>query len=216
MAQVFHPSADWVLRLAVIGLVLGAAAGLVVWHGSLASQPRVGAPVEQPVPFSHKHHVKEVGLDCRYCHSAVESSSFAGIPATTTCMTCHSQLFRTARMLAPVRRSLARDEPLMWIRVNRLPDFVFFDHRIHVHKGVGCRSCHGRVDEMQLTYRAEPLTMRWCLACHREPERYLRPREHIFDMDWQPQQDQLSLGRELVARYNVTSDRLTDCSVCHR
>jgi hypothetical protein len=216
MSQVFRPSADWVLRLAVSGILLVSIGALVAWHQSLASQPPVGQPVEQPVPFSHKHHVSEVGLDCRYCHTSVESSNFAGIPPTTTCMTCHSQLFRTVPMLAPVRRSLAQDQPLHWKRLHQLPDFVYFNHSIHVLKGVGCETCHGPVDEMQLTYRAEPLTMRWCLRCHRAPERYLRPRDHVFDMDWKPQQDQLTLGRELVTRYGIHTDRLTDCSVCHR
>jgi len=119
-------------------------------------------------------------------------------------------------MLAPVRRSLAEGQPLRWKRVHLLADFVYFNHAIHVNKGVGCVTCHGPVDEMQLTYRAEPLTMRWCLECHREPERYLRPREHVFDMDWQPARDQLSLGRELVTRYGIDATRLADCSVCHR
>lgn len=216
MAQIFRRSADWVLRLAVAGGVIALVAAGLVWHGSLASRPPIGQAVEQPVPFSHKHHVKEVGLDCRYCHTAVESSSYAGIPPTTTCMTCHSQLFRTAPMLAPVRRSLAEERSLRWKRVNLLADFVYFNHSIHVHQGVGCVTCHGPVDEMQLTYRAEPLTMGWCLDCHRKPERHLRPREHVFDMDWKPAQDQLSLGRELVARYGIDTSRLADCSVCHR
>ncbi len=216
MAQIFRRSADWLLKLVVAGGVLAVVAVALAWRGYVASQPPMGQPVKQPVPFSHKHHVKEVGLDCRYCHTAVETSSYAGIPPTTTCMTCHSQLFRTAPMLAPVRRSLAEGRSLGWNRVHLLADFVYFDHSIHLHQGVGCVTCHGPVDEMQLTYRAEPLTMRWCLECHREPERHLRPREHVFDMDWKPPRDQLSLGRELVARYGIDTSRLADCSVCHR
>lgn len=216
MAQIFRRSADWLLKLVVAGGVLAVVAVALAWRGYVASQPPMGQPVKQPVPFSHKHHVKEVGLDCRYCHTSVETSSYAGIPPTTTCMTCHSQLFRTAPMLAPVRRSLAEGRSLGWNRVHLLADFVYFDHSIHLHQGVGCVTCHGPVDEMQLTYRAEPLTMRWCLECHREPERHLRPREHVFDMDWKPPRDQLRLGRELVARYGIDTSRLADCSVCHR
>ncbi len=170
----------------------------------------------QPVLFSHKHHVGEVGLDCRYCHVSVEVSSFAGIPPTSTCMTCHSQLFRTVPMLAPVRDSLAWDRSLRWKRVHVLPDFVYFNHGIHVHQGVGCSTCHGPVDRMQLTYRAKPLTMGWCLDCHRAPERYLRPREEVFDMNWRPPRNQLSVGRALAAQYGIKTARLSDCSVCHR
>jgi hypothetical protein len=216
MAQIFQPSADLVLRLAALSLVLGLAGGLLVWHGSLASQAPLGQPVEQPVPFSHKHHVGEVGIDCRYCHTSVEEASYAGIPPTRTCMTCHSRLFTGAPMLAPVRQSLTRDQPLHWNRVHVLPDFVYFDHGIHVHQGVGCVTCHGRVDRMPLTYRAEPLTMRWCLDCHRDPAPRVRPRAHVFDMDWQFPDDADAPGRQLMDAYGIRTDRLTDCSVCHR
>lgn len=216
MTQIFQPVADLVLRLVVLAMLGVTLAGLLAWHASLAHQPRIGQPVDQPVPFSHEHHVGDVGLDCRYCHGSVETSSFAGIPPTHTCMTCHSQLFTDAAMLAPVRDSLALDRPLRWNRVHDLPDFVYFDHSIHVHQGVGCVTCHGRVDRMPLTYRAEPLTMRWCLDCHRHPERHLRPREAVFDMDWEPVGDQLALGSRLMTDYHIQSARLDDCSVCHR
>jgi hypothetical protein len=165
---------------------------------------------------SHQHHVAEVGLDCRYCHTSVAKSSFAGFPPTHTCMTCHSQLFRTSPTLAPVRDSLAQDRPLRWTRVHDLPDFAYFDHAIHIHKGIGYSSCHGPVDRMQLTYRDKPLTMRWCLDCHRAPERYLRPRDEVFDMDWHPPADQGAKGKALLAKYRIHSERMTDCSVCHR
>jgi hypothetical protein len=216
MSQIFHPAADWILKLTVLGVLGGLFVLLVAWHSSLAFQPPVGQPVAQQVPFSHKHHVGEVGLDCRYCHTGVEVSSFAGIPPTTTCMTCHSQLFLSAPMLAPVRDSLAKDRPLVWRRVTFLPDFVFFNHSIHVHKGVGCTTCHGPVDRMQLTWRAEPLTMRWCLDCHRSPEGRLRPLAEVFATDWRPAPDQQALGHALVQRYGIDKGRLSDCSVCHR
>ena len=216
MAQIFRPGADLTLRLVVLGTVSAVMVGLVVWHASLGSGPGVEAPVDQPVPFSHQHHVAEVGLDCRYCHTSVEESSFAGFPPTHTCMTCHSQLFRTSPMLAPARDSLAQDRPMRWIRVHDLPDFAYFDHAIHIHKGVGCSSCHGPVDRMQLTYRDKPLTMRWCLDCHRAPERHLRPRDQVFAMDWHPPADQAAKGKALLAEYRIHSGRMTDCSVCHR
>jgi hypothetical protein len=214
--QIFRPGADLLLRLTVVGLLLAVGTVALVWHLTTPYQVPIREPIEQEVPFSHQHHVAEDGIDCRYCHTSVEVSSFAGIPPTYTCMTCHSQLFTSSPILAPVRNSLARDEPLRWKRVNKLPDFVYFDHGIHVSKGVGCVSCHGRVDRMNLTYRAAPLTMQWCLACHRAPERYLRPLDRVFDLDWQPPENQLALGRKLLVRYHIQTDRLTDCSVCHR
>jgi hypothetical protein len=146
----------------------------------------------------------------------VEDSSFAGFPPTHTCMTCHSQIFRTSPMLAPVRDSLAQDRPIRWTRVHDLPDFAYFDHAIHIHKGIGCSSCHGRVDRMQLTAREKPLTMSWCLDCHRAPEQYLRPSDEVFDMDWHPPGDQLAKGKALLARYRIQTGRMTDCSLCHR
>lgn len=199
-----------------MGVLVVIAGTVIAWHASLATQPRLRQPVDQPVPFSHKHHVGEIGIDCRYCHGSVEDSSFAGLPPTHTCMTCHSRLFDTVPMLEPVRLSLAEDRPLRWRRVHDLPDFVFFDHSAHVRQGVGCVTCHGRVDRMPLTFRVEPLTMRWCLDCHREPWPHLRPREQVFAMDWAPPEDRLALGRRLADAYGIHTERLTDCSVCHR
>ena len=179
----------------------------------------VNVPLLQPVPFSHQHHVAGLGIDCRYCHTSVEKSSFAGLPPTETCMTCHSQVWRDAPVLAPVRASLANGQPIEWKRVNRTPDFVFFNHSIHVQKGVGCSTCHGRVDQMPITWKAESLWMRWCLQCHDAPERYLRPRDQVFNMGWKPPPDQVQRGRELLVTYNISTNRLhqlSDCSMCHR
>jgi hypothetical protein len=167
------------------------------------------------VPFSHKHHVGDDGIDCRYCHSTVETSAFAGIPPISTCMTCHSQLYTDQPVLKPVVDSWRSGVALHWQRVHQLPDFVFFNHSIHVAKGVGCETCHGRVDKMALTARARPLSMQWCLDCHRAPQKYLRPREQEFAMGWQPK-DQQTLGLALIKRYQIDTRRLTDCSVCHR
>ncbi|WP_240761375.1 cytochrome c3 family protein [Nitrosococcus wardiae] len=180
----------------------------------MSPMPAIGKPVEQPVPFSHEHHVQDDGIDCRYCHTSVEKSSFAGMPSTEICMTCHSQIFTEAPVLAPVRASFQERKPLRWKRIHDLPDFVYFNHSIHIHKGIGCVSCHGPVNKMPLTWRAKPLTMEWCLGCHREPERFVRPRKYVFDMDWKPREDQRVLGKRLVEKYNIQSK--TDCSTCHR
>jgi len=170
-------------------------------------------PVDQPVEFSHEHHVRGLGIDCRYCHTTVEQSAYAGMPPTETCMNCHSQLWTTSPLLAPVRASYLSDQPIPWQRVNNLADFVYFKHNIHVNKGIGCASCHGPVDRMPLTWQAAPLTMEWCLECHRNPARYVRPREQVFNMDYRPPPNQLDLGRRLVEQYHI--ERKTRCSNCH-
>ena len=174
-------------------------------------------PFAQPVPFSHKHHVRDDGIDCRYCHTSVEKSAFAGIPSTDTCMTCHSQIWTEAPVLAPVRASLNQNTPLRWNRVHDLPDFAYFNHSIHVTKGIGCSTCHGQVDQMPLTYRTQTLYMKWCLECHRQPQNFVRPRSEIYNMHWHPPPDQHAQGAQLVRQYHIdTSGRLTNCSTCHR
>jgi hypothetical protein len=218
MAQIFHPSTNTISRVSIFGAVFILAALLwavaEIQRSSYITQ--VGVARTQPVPFSHKHHVSGLGIDCRYCHTTVEESSFAGIPPTKTCMNCHSQIWADSPMLEPVRQSFRMDQSLRWLRVHDLPDFVYFDHSIHVKKGVGCVTCHGRVDRMPLMWREQPLTMEWCLECHRAPERFVRPREYVFDLDWRPAEDQLALGRRLVEQYHIKVGQLTNCSVCHR
>jgi hypothetical protein len=174
----------------------------------------VGVARSQPVQFSHKHHVGDDGIDCRYCHTSVEQSSFAGIPSTKICMSCHTQIWAESPILEPVRESFRTGKSIEWTRVHNLPGFVYFDHSIHVHKGVGCTTCHGRVDQMPLMWRENTLYMEWCLECHRNPENFVRPREQVFNMDWQPPSDQIALGQKLVQEYKIES--LTSCSVCHR
>ena len=219
MAQIFPRSANVhskVIIFCVVILVCGAGwtTYAVFWSPYTTY---VDVPLEQPVPFSHKHHVGDDGIDCRYCHTSVEKSSFAEIPSTQVCMTCHAQLWTEAPVLAPVRASLTTGQPLKWNRVNDLPDFVFFDHSIHVNKGVGCSTCHGAVDQMPLTWRTQTLYMKWCLDCHRAPERYLRPSSEIYNLRWEPPPDQEAEGARLVRQYQIdTSGRLTNCSVCHR
>lgn len=216
MTQIFHRSSNTMARVAVLAVVV--VIGLATWllFAGVRSDylTKVGAPIEQPVPFSHKHHVGGAGIDCRYCHSSVEDSAFAGLPPTSTCMGCHSQIWADSPMLEPVRASFQSGKPIRWTRVYKLPDFVYFDHSIHVHKGIGCATCHGRVDQMPLTLRANAFQMDWCLSCHREPERSVRPRESVFQVDYRPPADQLALGRRLVAEYGI--QKLTDCYTCHR
>ena len=216
MAQIFHPSTNTISRVSIFGAVF-ILAGLS-WVAAIVSRSgyatRAGEVRVQPVQFSHEHHVGGLGIDCRYCHTSVEDSWFAGIPATQTCMNCHSQIWSQSAVLEPVRQSFQSGQPLEWNRVHVLGDFVYFDHSIHVQKGIGCSTCHGQVDQMPLTWKAESLQMDWCLACHRNPERYVRPREEVFNMSWQPPSNQEQLGLQLVQEYHIQS--LTSCSTCHR
>ncbi len=218
MAQIFHPSTNTIAKVSIFGGVFIVAGVAVLFMAFVRSSyaTGVGVFVEQPVPFSHEHHVSGLGLDCRYCHTSVEDSAFAGIPPTETCMSCHSQIWTNAEMLEPVRASYQTGRPIEWLKVYNLPDFVYFNHSIHVAKGVGCETCHGRVDQMALTYKATSLYMEWCLECHRQPEKYLRPQQEIYTMGWQPEKDQLTLGRELVKANNINVAQLTNCSMCHR
>jgi len=243
MSQIFHRSTNTLSRATIFGAVfIVAALGGVAYL--VQGSPFVtyaGVRKTQPVPFSHQHHVTGLGIDCRYCHTSVETSSFAGIPPTKTCMNCHSQIWTNAQLLEPVRASYRSGESLQWTRVNQLPDFVFFNHSIHVTKGVGCNTCHGPVDQMPLMYQQESLQMEWCLGCHRDPGKNLRPRDQVFNMRYQPPSsaspvnvdgqsftDQGALGAYLITKYKVrvgkvkTEDGqvsigdITSCSTCHR
>jgi hypothetical protein len=216
MPQTFTQAQVLTLKLGIAACALIAAAAIATWKNSLGYAAGLHEAVPQPVPFSHKHHVGDDGIDCRYCHAAVETAATAGMPATETCMTCHSQLFTDAPVLQPVRESYRQGKPMKWRRVYDLPDFVYFNHAIHVHKGVGCVTCHGRVDTMPFIARQVSLDMQWCVNCHRHPERYLRPREEVFNLAWTPPEGQAALGPRLVARYGIRVGRLTDCSICHR
>ena len=241
--QVFPPSTNTISRVSIFGALFFALGMLFVVYMIFRSPyvTQVHVARDQPVPFSHEHHVTALGIDCRYCHTSVETSSFAGIPPTKTCMNCHSQIWTNAQLLEPVRASYRSGESLQWTRVNQLPDFVFFNHSIHVTKGVGCNTCHGPVDQMPLMYQEESLQMEWCLGCHRDPGKNLRPRDQVFNMRYQPPRtdnpvtvegksftDQDALGAFLITRYKVrvgkvkTADGqlgvgdITSCSTCHR
>ena len=219
MAQIFHRSSNTLSRITILAvLVLLAGAGWVMSQvASSVWETRATQAREQPIPFSHAHHVGAMGIDCRYCHTSVEKSSFAGIPPTATCMNCHPEIWRTSPTLEPVRESFRTGRSISWTRVNDLPDFVYFNHGIHISKGVGCETCHGRVDRMPLTWQEHSLQMEWCLNCHRHPEQYVRPREAVFTMGYQPPVPQEVLGPKLVAEYKIQDQRtLTSCNTCHR
>jgi hypothetical protein len=218
MAQVFPRSTNVISRVSIFGAVFFALGLLAVVYMVFRSPyvTRVAVVRDQPVPFSHQHHVQGLGIDCRYCHTSVETSGFAGIPPTETCMSCHSQIWSESPMLEPVRASMRTNEPIRWNRVHELPDYAYFNHAIHVQKGIGCSSCHGRVDLMPLTWKDQPLTMEWCLGCHREPEAQIRPREEVFNMSWTPPANQLALGKDALVKNHIPVDRLTHCYTCHR
>jgi hypothetical protein len=216
MAQIFHPSTNTISRVSIFGAVFFVAGSLflidLVNRSPYVTQADV--PREQPVPFSHAHHVGGIGIDCRYCHTSVEESAFAGIPPTRTCINCHAHLYADAPMLEPIRESFRTGRPVVWTRVNDLPDFAYFNHAVHVKQGVACVTCHGPVDRMPLVWQESPLQMDWCLECHRHPERFVRPREAVFLPDWKPREDQAALGRRLVEEARIRPR--TDCSTCHR
>jgi hypothetical protein len=219
MAQIFHRSTNTLSRVSIYGFVffIATAGGLSYKVNQSAYFTEVNVARDQPVPFSHKHHAAELGIDCRYCHTSVEQSSFAGIPATHVCMSCHSQIWVKSPMLEPVRASYAKDRSIEWTRVNAAPDFVYFDHHIHVNKGIGCTTCHGPIGDMPITWRANTLYMRWCIDCHKHPEQYVRRREDVFQPLYTTTPDQLALGRRLVKEYKIqTAETLTDCYTCHR
>lgn len=198
--------------VAILGTVVG---GLLVWARSPQSR-EMNEPIEQPVQFDHRHHVNDVGIDCRYCHSTVEESPRAGIPSTQVCMGCHGQIWNKSPLLSPVREAYFADRPIAWRRVHKVPDFVYFNHSIHVKKGVGCETCHGRVDQMAAIEQVQPLSMGWCLDCHRNPEKYIRPVDAVLDMGYTPPagEDPVAFGQKLV-EINQVHTR-TSCSTCHR
>lgn len=253
MAQVFPSSANTLAKASL--LVAVAAPVLLIMGGSTIARSsyatRVNEAPRQPVPFSHEHHVNELGIDCRYCHTSVERSSYAGIPPTHTCMTCHSQIWTNSALLEPVRESYRTGLPIKddtgapgWARVNKLPEFVYFDHSIHVDRGINCNTCHGTVQKMQLTYKGKPFFMSWCLDCHRNPEGFIGEREKdVFGLyakgrtavrgdgpddlsadewgilnntNWNPSQARIERGKRLVKEYGIKKDQLLDCWICHR
>src|SRR2546423_6760020 len=216
MPQIFRHSTNYLSRATIFGAILILVSALFVAAEINRSGWNTGAYIErqQPIQFSHKHHVGDDGIDCRYCHTSVETAASAGIPSTSVCMNCHKQLWADSPYLEPVRASFETGKPIEWIRVHDLPDYVYFNHSIHVNKGVGCSTCHGQVDRMPIMMQDKSLQMEWCIDCHRHPEQYVRPREAVFSVDYAPPADQDELGKRLVAEYQI--QKLTSCSTCHR
>jgi hypothetical protein len=216
MPQYFSRSANTIARLSIFGGVVSLAIAGWLSYSIVRSpyETMQNVPREQPVPFSHEHHVGGLGIDCRYCHTTVENSSFANIPATKICMNCHSQMWAASPTLEPVRESYRTGKSIEWTQVYNLPQYVYFNHSIHVAKGIGCSTCHGRVDQMPLIWQAVPLTMQWCLGCHWHPEKYVRPKDQVFNMAYVAPPNQIELGNRLVKEYQI--ERLGSCSTCHR
>lgn len=249
MPQIFKPAANYIARGS---LILGLLAPLIVGYAVAAisrspANTKLQVPINQPVPFSHQHHVWELGIDCRYCHTAVETSAEAGFPATETCMSCHSQIWTNSPLLEPIRKSLETNTPIKWNKVNKVPEFVYFNHSIHITRGISCNTCHGPMQQQHITYKGNAFQMQWCLQCHRAPERYLHEDEHdaahgggrqrVFNLYWKIQSgEKLSpaelkesqgewrgndsaefkkKGRELIKKYGVKVQQLSDCAVCH-
>lgn len=219
MRPLFSPRSNTIARASLIALpllLIVVVVGLVI-YGESSAVTNVGVAVHQPVPYPHNLHVAVLGMDCRYCHDSVDKSSFADLPSTETCMSCHSVIDVTNPDLAPVRASWQTGAPIAWTRVNQLPDFVYFDHEIHISKGVGCETCHGRVDQMTTDVKANSFYMSFCLDCHRNPAKYLRPLDKITTMGYQPAGDQLVIGAQLMKEYNILPpSQLINCSICHR
>jgi hypothetical protein len=216
MAQIFHRSTNTLSKASIFGAIFIAGAALWVIL-EVNRSPYVTRAFEaraQPVPFSHAHHVGGIGIDCRYCHTTVDKSAFAGIPPTKTCMNCHAQVWNQSPTLEPVRASFRNDTSIEWTRVHDLPEFAYFNHSAHVNKGIGCSTCHGRVDRMPLTWQEKSLQMEWCLQCHRQPEKFVRPQSEVYNIAYEPPADQLALGRRLVKEYGIKAR--TSCSACHR
>jgi hypothetical protein len=217
MPQIFSYGTNSYTRIGIIvgvTALLGVAGAVFELGADSSYATNQGVAKVQPVQFSHSHHTGSMGIDCRYCHTGVENSWFANIPPTKTCMNCHSQIWTNSPELDMVRASYRTDQSIPWVKIHDLPDFVYFNHSIHVKKGMGCETCHGRVDLMPLVYQKNSLEMRWCLECHRNPEKYVRPRSEIYTMGYQYPSNQHEVGLQLVKEYNI--QRLETCNTCHR
>lgn len=213
-----HLFPKWTDKLRDLGGLLAGGGGLyavvIIWFGFSPKSTDVGYAPEQPIPYSHALHVGELGMDCLYCHSTVEKTGFAAIPTTSVCMNCHATIRTQSEKLRPLREAHAANLPVPWVKVHDLPDHAFFNHSAHVNQGVGCVECHGRVDRMEVVSQRQPLSMGWCLTCHRDPAPRLRPRELVTRMDWEPDEDRRVLGERLMAEGNIQPS--TNCNTCHR
>ena len=219
MAQLFNRGANHVAKASIaLAIILGGGA-FYTYTQIARSSYLTGRYLEkqQPVQFSHRHHVGDDGIDCRYCHTTVENGASAGIPSTQTCMNCHNQLYADSPYLEPVRASYRDNKPIKWERIHDLPGFAYFNHSIHVAKGVGCSTCHGQIDNMPSVYQENTLQMEWCLSCHRNPEQFIRPKDEIYNMNWKDSNLTADQREKLKTDYKIRSrELLTSCSTCHR
>lgn len=220
MAQVFAPRANTLVKVSFVGAALGLLAIIAIWmfftRSPFVRQVGLENAPEQPVQFSHQLHAGQ-GIQCQYCHNGVGESAYANVPATETCMTCHSQIKTGSALLQPVRDSWESGLPIKWNKVHDVPEFVYFNHSVHVNNGVGCSSCHGNVAQIAYPmYKVEPMYMAWCLNCHRHPEQFVRPQSEIYNTAWEPPANQLQVGAQLVEEYGIKKDNLTNCAICHR
>ncbi len=217
MSKVFSKSINqWPLRILAILLVLAVTAVVAFYYYWEPRYTRVGFAPDQPVPFDHALHAGQLGIDCRYCHSFVEQSRHSNVPPASTCMNCHNQVRSDSPLLEPVRRSYETGEPVPWVRVHQLPDYVYFNHSVHVNRGVSCYECHGQINQMTVVRHEKPLSMAFCLECHREPERFIRPPEEVFNLDWRPESEEEQLTRGLEAVHNWRVSPPVNCSGCHQ
>jgi hypothetical protein len=219
MAQFFKRSANNIARISMVAGAVLAGSAFLAYTQIARSSYLTGRYLEkqQPVQFSHKHHVGDDGIDCRYCHQTVETTATAGMPSTQTCMNCHSQLFADAPYLEPIRASFRDNKPIEWERVHDLPEYVYFNHSIHVAKGVGCSTCHGEIDNMPAVYQENTLQMEWCLQCHRDPQKFVRPKSEIYNMQWKDGDIDAGERTQLKDNYKLRSrEIMTSCSTCHR
>lgn len=215
MAQIFPKWTNQLPTIAAVVTVILLVGGTgLVWYYGSPKYTDVGFRPEQPVPYSHKLHADDLGIDCRYCHSNIEKSPHANVPSTQTCMNCHKLILPDSEKLLPVRESYKIGIPIEWVRVHMLPDYAYFDHSAHLRAGVGCVSCHGRIDQMEKVTQAKPLSMSWCLDCHRDPAPNLRPPEEVTNMRWTPPEDQLERAAQQIKELEI--DPPVDCSGCHR
>jgi hypothetical protein len=214
MPQLFSKKANRLPGLTLAGLTFGGLLTIgVIWYYFSPEYTDVGYQPVQPVPYSHEQHVNQFGMDCRYCHSYVEEAAHSNIPSTQTCMNCHHQIKTESLKLLPVRESWATGDPVPWIKVHHLPDYAHFNHSVHVKIGVGCETCHGRIDQMEIVTQQEPLSMGWCLSCHRAPEENLRPPEEVTTMGWVPADDQVEKNLQRIEAEGIYPP--TECSGCH-
>lgn len=217
MANIFSKRSNQApLKIIFALLVLGVTTVAGVTYYFTPKYTRVGYAPKQPVAYSHYLHAEQLGIDCRYCHTYVDRSGHANVPDAGTCMNCHSQVKSDSPLLAPVRESYQTGVPVHWVRIHRVPDYVYFNHAVHVNRGISCVECHGQINQMEVVHHAKPMSMAWCLECHRNPEQFVRPLDQVYNLNWTPENasKHADWAREAVVNWNINPPQ--SCSGCHR